>query len=272
MDAIRGGNRFGPSGTPDGPIDDLRPGDDLWAEVQAADLVPFPVDPPGGWQHGHDGFDLALDVGSEALADGLDFTAGPLRLADGLDLATDIAGFDAASAMPGLTFGGLDEISTTDPSDGIDSLDEFDDEDLELGMAGWGLDFLSVDGEDPPPLSPLDAAGDLTWADLAPAIQMGDGVGDGIDPDLDLDAPLGQSDLTLFTNSTDLDVAQLDGGARGESDDVVGAPLPMFVLDPLTGIDLDQVDATSALSQDTALPRFLDEDAVFADQYETAVV
>jgi hypothetical protein len=271
MVAIRGSNRFGPSGDPGGLVDDLR-GDDLWADVQAADLVPFPVDPPGGWQHGQDGFDLALDVGSDALADGLDFTAGPLQLADGLDIAVDFARLgdaEAAPAMPRRMFAGLDEISTVDPSDGIDGLDEVDDG-LAAGAADWGLDFLSLDGEDPPPLSALDAAGDLTWADLAPAVHLADGVVDGVDPDFDLDAPLGPPDLTMFTNFDDRDLAQLDHGDRG--DDVVGAPLPMFVLDPLTGLDLDQIEAASAMSQDAARPQFLDEDALFADQYETVVV
>jgi hypothetical protein len=260
MDAIRGSNRFGPSGTPDALIDDPRTEGDVWADVQAADLVPFPVDPPGGWQHGQDGFDAGFDAAHAGLGDGIDFNAGSLQLADGVDLASDIAAFDGDRGGPAAidsTFAGLDTISTADPSDGMDSLGDDLVEDVQIGAANWGLEFLTLDGEDTPPIAPLDAAGDLTWADLAPDVERFDGVDD---PDLDLDAPLVRTDLANFD-----DFVQLDGE---QGDDFVGAPLPMFVLDPLSSLQLDQVDALSPMAQDTAAPRFLSEDDVFGDQYD----
>jgi hypothetical protein len=264
MDAIRGSNRFGSSGTPDALIDDPRTEGDVWAEVQAADLVPFPVDPPGGWQHGQDGFDAGFDVGGfDAALDagpgnGIDFNAGSLQLADGVDFASDIAAFDGGAGPIGSTFTGLDAISTADPSDGMDSLEDVDGVgDVQIGAANWGLEFLTLDGEDTPPIAALDAASDLTWADLAPGVERFDGV----DPDLDLDAPLVLADLASFD-----DLAQLD---RHQGDDFVGAPLPMFVLDRLSSLELDQVEALSPMAQDTAAPRFLSEDDVFGDQYQT---
>jgi hypothetical protein len=236
MDAIRGSNRFGPSGTADALVDDPRTEGEIWADVRAVDLVPFPVDPPGGWQHGHDGFDAGFDA--------IDFGTGALQLADGVDLA---AAFEDDRG-----------IATADFSDGIDSLDAGADSML-VGPTGWGLEFLSLDGEDPAPVTALDAAGDLTWADLAPAFDLVDAV------DLELDAPLESGDFGRHDDVALFDAA--DGG-----DDFVGAPLPMFVLDRLTSLELDQVESMSPLSQDTVPPRFVSEDDAFGDQYETEIV
>jgi hypothetical protein len=239
MDAIRGSNRFGPSGIADALVDDPRTEGEIGADVQAVDLVPFPVDPPGGWQHGHDGFDAGFDA--------IDFGTGALQLADGVDLAAVGSAFEDDRG-----------IATADFTDGIDRLDAGADSML-VGPASWGLDFLSLDGEDPPPVTALDAAGDLTWADLAPAFDLVDAV------ELDLDAPLESGDFGHLD-----DVAVFDAAERG--DDFVGAPLPMFVLDRLTSAELDQVESMSPLSQDTAPPLFVSEDDAFGDQYETEIV
>jgi hypothetical protein len=247
MDAIRGSNRFGPSGTADALVDDPRTEGELWADVQALDLVPFPVDPPGGWQHGHDGFDDGFDGGFDPGLDAIDFGTGALQLADGVDIAAVGAAFEDDRG-----------ISTADFSDGIDSLDA-GTESMLVGPTGWGLEFLSLDGEDPPPITALDAAGDLTWADLAPAFDVVDAV------DLELDAPLESGDFGHLE-----DVVVFDAADRG--DDFVGAPLPMFVLDRLTSVELDQVESMSPLSQDTVPPLFVSEDDAFGDQYETEIV